>query len=158
MHGLFAPENSDRFLNSHTEMRDNKSRGRSMNEERAADPVSLAPQELEELRRLIADGKEHAFYDWGKWHRERAFVLRQDRYECQMCKARGRYRAAVLVHHVQHLKARPDLALQMWVVDENGELRRQLVSLCRACHELCHPERQRSRCRAPRFETPERWD
>lgn len=129
-----------------------------MDNVRAVDPVTQTPQELEHLRQLIAEGKEHAFYDSGKWHRERAFVLRQDKYECQMCRARGRYRAAVLVHHVQHLTLRPDLALQMWAADEHGELHRQLLSVCRPCHELCHPERQRTQRRTPRFEPPECWD
>ena len=42
-------------------------------------------------------------------------VLQADRYECQICKAKyRRYRQADTVHHVNHLKTRPDLALEMY--------------------------------------------
>jgi 5-methylcytosine-specific restriction endonuclease McrA len=59
-----------------------------------------------------------------------------DNHECQICKRKGRYRRADIVHHVKHLKDRPDLALSIWDGEE-----RQLVSVCRQCHEDLHPER-----------------
>ena len=86
---------------------------------------------------LVASGKEHEFYVSGAWRKLRADVLKMDRCECQRCKAMGRYRKAVVVHHVAHLKDRPDLALS--VVGDDGHTR-QLVSLCKACHEAMHPE------------------
>ena len=122
------------------------------------DPVCLTSAELKWLRSLIDQHKVHTFYVWGKWLRERAFVLRQDRYECQMCKAAGRYRRAEVVHHIRHLKQRPDLALSMYVQAEDGTQQRQLISLCTACHEACHPERLKHRKQKPTFTTPERWD
>ncbi len=97
---------------------------------------------LAQLIQLIADGKEHEFYLWPEWRREpdgiRAQVLRLDKHECQVCKRRGRYSKAVIVHHIQHLKDRPELALSIYDGD-----RRQLESVCKKCHEDYHPESQR---------------
>lgn len=112
---------------------------------------------LAQLRKLIAQGKEHEFYTWPEWRREpdgiRAQVLRIDRNECQCCRRKGRYRKAVIVHHIKHLKDRPDLALSIF----DGE-DRQLESVCKSCHEAYHPESQR-RCIDPTPPlTEERWD
>jgi len=116
---------------------------------------TLTKKELDKLRALIEDGREHLFYCGSKWQRARKYVLRLDRYECQLCKSRGQYAKATHVHHVQHLKQRPDLALS--VFDDGGG--RQLVSVCRACHEECHPERAPAMAvRVNRFSTVERWD
>lgn len=120
------------------------------------DPVHLTRADLARLRSLIESGQERRFYDWGKWQIERDFVLRFDRHECQICRARGRYRRAVIVHHVKHLTDRPDLALSMW--DTDDPKKRQLLSVCKPCHEAEHPEWQRPMQAAPRFTTDERWD
>lgn len=111
---------------------------------------------LAELKKLIEEGREDLFYEWPEWQRTRAWALYLDRGECTRCKARGRYRRAEVVHHVHHLKDRPDLALSIY--DEDG--RRQLVSLCRACHEHEHPERLKPSWTAKLQDplTKERWD
>ena len=109
---------------------------------------------LQELVSLIAAGQEARFYDWPEWDAVRADVLRLDRGECQRCRlVRNRYRRAALVHHVKHLKDRPDLALSIW-----DDRERQLVSLCRACHEEEHPERQWRKVIHKDYVTQERWD
>ena len=122
---------------------------------------AISPRRLDELRTLIDQDAETRFYFWTEWRgssgREgvREKVLRLDHYECQRCKARGRYARAEIVHHVKHLRDRPDLALSIFDPD-TGE--RQLVSLCKACHEAEHPEA------LTRYEptrepvTAERWD
>jgi len=119
--------------------------------------VSITPSRLRQLEAMIAAGTSDKFYDWPEWDEARMFVLEKlDHFECQKCKARGRYRKAVLVHHVKHLKRRPDLALS-WSDPDTGE--RQLVSLCRLCHEEEHPERGLKRYAAPAPPvTVERWD
>ena len=33
----------------------------------------------------------HRFYTWGKWKALREQVLKLDKYECQLCKKRGKY-------------------------------------------------------------------
>lgn len=127
------------------------------------DPVCLTQSEIQWINSLIKEGNIHNFYVWRKWDIERLFVLQHDRFECQMCKARGRYSKAVIVHHVEHLKRRPDLALSMFTIGEDGKQKRQLISVCRACHERCHPERMRrwiprTSSNIQGFQNDERWD
>lgn len=111
---------------------------------------------MEALEQLIEEGREVVWYNSAAWKAMRDQVLRYDHYECQECKKRGRYRKAVIVHHVKHLKDRPDLALSLYDPD-TGE--RQLVSLCRACHEKAHPERAiHPRVSGRKPVTKERWD
>lgn len=118
--------------------------------------MSISAARLQQLQAMIAAGTSDDFYDWTEWVRTRAQVLSLDQKECQICKQYGRYRKAVIVHHVRHLKDRPDLALS--VVDpDTGE--RQLISLCRACHEAQHPERGLKKYPTPAAPlTEERWD
>lgn len=72
-------------------------------------------------------------------------VLRQDNNECQYCKERHKHRRAVIVHHIYHLDKYPQYGLMTWVDDPvTGERKRNLISVCRECHEtVCHPERMR---------------
>ena len=95
------------------------------------------------------------FYWTGHWRRIRKKVLDEDRRECQECKKRGRYSTATIVHHVKHRKDFPELELEQYYIDENGERKRNLISVCQTCHEtVCHPER------LTKFKTPavpERW-
>ena len=71
------------------------------------------------------------FYKSKRWLRKRENILRRDKYLCQHCKRYGRRREAVTVHHIKHFEEYPELAL----TDSN------LISLCQACHNKCHPEK-----------------
>lgn len=110
---------------------------------------------LPRLEALIASGREDAFYSWGRWRSLRSYVRKLDHWECQLCKAKGRYRRGSIVHHVKHLRDRPDLALSIWDPD-TGE--RQLLTVCKSCHELEHPESLRQTAPAKAPVTLERWD
>ena len=104
-----------------------------------------------------AEHDPHKFYAWGRWLAVRREVLQVDKYECQSCKTTyRRYRKADTVHHVNHFKARPDLALEMYYTDPaTHQKRRNLISLCHDCHEEAHGYRKR------KIEPPlteERWD
>ena len=110
---------------------------------------------LRELRALIQAGREYKFYSWPEWRKLRPEVLKLDNRECQLCKQQGRFHGASIVHHVKHLRDRPDLALSVWDQD-TGE--RQLISVCKACHEELHPESQRPFPRRSSPVTEERWD
>ena len=114
----------------------------------------LTDKQQAELQRLIEDGQGARFYSWAAWDRVREKVMELDHHECVRCRRAGRYSPAVLVHHVKHLEDRPDLATEIY---DPQTKERQLVSLCRACHELEHPERLAFR---PPKEpvTEERWD
>lgn len=105
---------------------------------------------------MIEAGTSDDFYDWPEWRQIRQPVFALDNRECQLCKQHGRFRRAIIVHHVKHLRDRPDLALSVFDPD-TGE--RQLVSVCRSCHEDEHPERglKRPQVIAEPL-TPERWD
>ena len=117
----------------------------------------MTQQFLSWLQSLIAGGDVHPFYVSVEWRHLAAEVLQLDRHECQICKGRGRYSRAVMVHHVNHVRRRPDLALDMFY-RLDGEEKRNLISVCKWCHEnVCHPERLR-RPKVSTFETEERWD
>lgn len=117
--------------------------------------MSISAARLQQLETMIQTGTSDDFYDWTEWVHKRQDVLRMDKRECQRCKACGRYRRAVIVHHVKHLRDRPDLALS--VIDPDTGMR-QLVSLCRTCHEELHPERGLKRYPGKLPLTTERWD
>lgn len=100
--------------------------------------------------------KQNKFYHSSEWRRIRKEVLTSDKYECQEHKAKGRYARANHVHHVKHLDEFPELGLEKYYVDENGKQHRQLVSVCKECHEtVCHPERLRWNKKEPL--TEEKW-
>ena len=118
--------------------------------------VSDLVSEIERLRAMVEEGTSDLFYSWKGWKRLREAVLKLDRHECQRCKnEKKRYRKATIVHHVKHLTDRPDLALSVWDPDTRE---RQLLSVCKQCHEELHPEAQRQfqPVRVPI--TQERWD
>lgn len=116
---------------------------------------------LSQLRQMLAEGREDEFYSWDEWRRNlRPSVLRLDNCECQLCKAQGKVRSStagtrMIVHHVKHLRDRPDLALSVWDPD-TGE--RQLITVCKDCHEALHPEAMRQSAPAAPLVTAERWD
>lgn len=114
---------------------------------------------LNKLKAWIAAGTVHNFYVTPEWRSKSAEVLRLDKAECQICRQRGRYKRADLVHHVNHVKKRPELALDLFYRTEDGEQKRNLISVCKECHEHeCHPERLRHRSTRPKFDNSERWD
>lgn len=111
---------------------------------------------LEQIRQWVADGNELDFYRSYDWKKRRREVLALDKHECQRCKARGRYSKATMVHHVKHLRDRPDLALSVWDIQPDGTKVRQLVSLCDRCHDEEHPERMKQYQKKEPL-TKERW-
>ena len=111
---------------------------------------------MQELVKLIEQGDEYLFYVSTEWRSLRERILHMDNHECQLCKQHGRYRRGVLVHHVKHLRDRPDLALSIYD-PETGE--RQLITVCKQCHEEQHPEALRPNILNKREQiTSERWD
>lgn len=114
----------------------------------------VTEMELVRLKDLLAADKGDLFYHWPAWERLRDVVLRLDHYECQLCKARGRYARAVVVHHVAHVKDRPELALSLY--GDDGE--RQLISVCKRCHSDIHELDFVQKPQKERFDNNERWD
>lgn len=81
-----------------------------------------------------------------------------DHNECQLCRVRHKHTPGVIVHHSFHLDQYPEYGLSVWVDDPvTRERRRNLVTVCRECHEtVCHPQRLELSPPAPPL-TPERW-
>jgi len=77
------------------------------------------------------------FYQTKKWKCARAAVLRRDKYICQGCNKYGRRDKngqpvkADTVHHIKERDTHPELAL----------CKKNLISLCRRCHNKLHPEK-----------------
>lgn len=116
--------------------------------------AAMTYTKLEKLKAFIENDNADAFYSWKAWKHLREMVLKLDNYECQMCKAKGKFKRAEIVHHVKHVKDRPDLALSIWDGEE-----RQLVSVCKRCHEELHPERTiQYQYKQKEMLTKERWD
>lgn len=71
------------------------------------------------------------FYETQTWKKKRAAILRRDGYRCRDCARYGRVKQADTVHHIKPLEEFPELALD----------NKNLISLCRACHNKRHPEK-----------------
>lgn len=113
----------------------------------------MTQEQIAYVQKCIDDNYLIRFYTWSLWLSLRAEILKADKYECQVCKRKGKYTKATHVHHVKHVRKHPELALVKLLPDG----RRQLISLCKACHELEHPERMwKKEYKKP--VTEERWD
>lgn len=108
----------------------------------------------ERIRQLIAEDKLYLFYTGAEWRHLRMEVLEDDKHECQICKSKGRYTPAEIVHHVKHVRKFPELALCKYYTDAVGVKRRQLISVCHNCHEQLHGHRQKEKSK---LLTEERW-
>lgn len=118
--------------------------------------MGISQPALARLQRLIDDGHAEKFYSWKSWGKVRQEVFKLDHWECQKCKRKGRYRKGYIVHHIKHLKDRPDLAMSVFD-PETGE--RQLETVCKECHEEEHPESLKQFNFEPKIPvTEERWD
>lgn len=112
------------------------------------------------IRELIRTDQLYKFYKSKEWIELRTEVMRGDHYECQHCLQRGIYSRAEMVHHVNEVRKRPDMALTKEYVDAiTNETKRNLVSLCNACHEMEHDrfEQYRTERGLFKFTNEERW-
>lgn len=87
---------------------------------------------------MIIDQDLSDFYNSREWRKLSKKVIRDGNGECLECKKMGKVTEAVLTHHVNELKTRPDLAYSLTYTDEKGETRPQLIPLCHDCHERIH--------------------
>ncbi|EHQ88443.1 putative restriction endonuclease [Desulfosporosinus youngiae DSM 17734] len=105
------------------------------------------------VQSLIDSNNIHAFYVSSYWLRLRAEVLLEFKNECRHCKARGFYKRADTVHHVQYVRRYPRLALSKVYIFEGKEYK-NLIPLCHNCHEEVHGYRQKKKKKPL---TEERW-
>lgn len=115
----------------------------------------MTPRIRKILDRCRETGDYSEFYGTGEWKETHAEVVRLDKGECQLCRRRGRFRRGEIAHHVNHLRDAPEWALSIFVP---GTRERNIILVCKRCHEDEHPEalRQNEPKAAPL--TPERWD
>lgn len=113
------------------------------------------------IRSLIRDGEVYKFYKTDDWLELRDDVMRDAHNECQHCLRKGKYTRAEMVHHINEVRKRPDLALTREFIDPiTKEKRTNLVALCNSCHELEHPDRfgnYRAQRGIEKFSNEERW-
>ena len=109
---------------------------------------------MDKLTDLIAQGREGEFYRSRTWKRVAHEVRQIDRNECQLCKACGRYSRGEIVHHIKHLRDRPDLAMDIYD-PITGE--RQLITVCKRCHEREHMGTLIKTGNKDGFTNEERW-
>lgn len=117
------------------------------------------------IRGLISRGELWKFYKSKDWMKLKKSILKAAHYECAECKKHGvitRYddggRLLSTVHHVCHVRDHPELALSPWYKDyETGKMERNLIPVCKACHNKLHPEKQKKRAQTNGFMNEERW-
>ena len=109
------------------------------------------------IRRLIDNHKVEEFYWTEDWRELKEYVKDFYHNECQECLKEGIYTKAECVHHVNEVRARPDLALSMYYIDGEGNQQINLMPLCNACHNKQHPEKNKSRGQKEHFSNKELW-
>ena len=115
------------------------------------------------IRELIDKDELWRFYKSKEWIRLKNKILKENHYECAECRKHGvitRHddggRLLSTVHHVCHVRDHPELALSEWYKDyETGKLERNLIPVCKACHNKLHPEKIKKNRSA--FMNEERW-
>ncbi len=122
----------------------------------------------DEIRELIQSGDLWKFYKCKAWTKLKTQVLKENHYECAECKRQGiitRYdvgedgsrRLLSTVHHVCRVRDHPELALSRYYKDyATGEMKENLIPVCKACHNKLHPEKNKSR-KTSGFVNEERW-
>lgn len=111
------------------------------------------------IRGLVRTGEIYKFYKTTEWLELRDEILRDGHYECARCLERGRYTRAVMVHHVNEVRKRPDMALSRTYIDNEGREQKNLVPLCFNCHEKEHDRFDvfRTERDKDQFTNEERW-
>lgn len=118
------------------------------------------------IRELIAKDELWRFYKSPEWIRLKEEILKENHYECRICKNSGkitRYdvgkdgekRLLSTVHHVQWLTKYPELALSR-TYEWNGKTYPNLIPVCKACHNKCHKEKGYKRKQKGLW-TKEKW-
>ncbi|MGN1156190.1 MAG: HNH endonuclease [Agathobacter sp.] len=114
----------------------------------------MTQKELKQwITRLIQENKIYKFYKSKEWIKLRNEILFESHYECAKCKARGKISKAVTVHHVQHVRKYPELALSKTYIFKGKEYK-NLIPLCHDCHD---EEHERMKYKKKKHFNEERW-
>ena len=107
------------------------------------------------IKKLIEENKLYKFYKTKEWLELRDTILKENHYECQWCKSKGKITKAVTVHHIQWVKKYPRLALSRYYWYK-GKRYNNLVPLCHHCHDVAH-NRFGGREKKKEFSNEEKW-
>lgn len=112
-----------------------------------------------ELILLISQGREKEFYNSKQWRKLSKQVIQEGKKECLYCRQQGKIKQAVLTHHFNELKLRPDLAYSRTYTDTDGKEKQNLIPLCYDCHERIHKrgQYQEFKRNENKFWQEERW-
>ena len=91
-----------------------------------------------EIISMISAGEIEKFYNSRDWRSLSHDVIADGKNECLYCKQAGKVSRAILTHHFNELKKRPDLAYSRTFVDVDGRTKPNLIPLCNDCHERVH--------------------
>lgn len=105
----------------------------------------IKPERMQQIISWINAGNLMRFYNSRDWRKLRLEALKRDRYECQRCRANGKYHKAENVHHIKEVKDFPALSLTL----DN------LESLCIRCHNDEH--KRLDVVRKQKFTNEELW-
>ena len=120
------------------------------------------------IKELIKNNELWKFYKTKEWIRLKKSILKEHHYECAECRKNGiitRYdinkdgerKLISTVHHVCHVRDHPELALSRWYKDySTGEMKENLIPVCKACHNKLHPEKQKHK-QSDGYVNEERW-
>lgn len=79
-------------------------------------------------------------------------VLKEQNNECQICKAKGKYKRATIVHHVKYVRHFKKLALSKYYIDNKSKEQVNLQAVCYSCHNNIHKSKFKDS-----FCNKERW-
>ena len=123
------------------------------------------------INELIQKDELWKFYKSKSWKDLKNKILEENHNECCLCKkvgvikrydidAAGQKHLIKTVHHINHVREHPELALSRYYYDK-GQERENLIVVCKACHNKLHPEKlkgctQREKKR-DKYTNEERW-
>ncbi len=101
------------------------------------------------IKKLISEDDTDKFYNSRTWRKLSKEARKRDKNECQHCKAKGLYKGAEQVHHIEELKLNPVRALDLT----------NLISLCKVCHNTVHDRHEKLNTLRTKnnFFNEERW-
>lgn len=92
------------------------------------------------INKLIDTDRLWKFYKSIEFRHLKEEVLREQHYECQECKKKGKITKANTVHHVQFVRKHPELALSKYYTYKEKQYK-NLIAVCPACHNRIHTEK-----------------
>ena len=112
---------------------------------------------INEIKDFIKKNNTDKFYMSREWEKLANQIRLEQHNECQVCKKLGKYHKAEIVHHVNFLKDRPDLAYSKIYTDKDGNEQLNLICVCFDCHERIHNRGKYAEHKINEYFTKERW-